>query len=364
MSEQDRVRLVADSLANLDYSTWNFGDSVAFEAMLAASDALQDERYAAFARGWVRAWASRAEPFRRLDCTAPGRAIVRLASRFDDGRLIEVAVRLADYLRSRPTLDSVYLTWEHSPLVRPCGPAELRAEEAALLADPPPGVFVDCLHFDPPFLTALGEATRCERYWRDGLRQAAGYVRLLQHESGLFDHFVLEGVAGTFGPGWGRGQGWAVLGLLDVLDTARRLPLEDHDRDTIAELDDATRRLLAALQRLQRPDGHWWSVVNDPDSGEEYSTAAFFAAAVPRAVRLGLADAYEVAEPQRRAQQAVRTAIGPGGTLAEVSAAVLACTEPSHYANVPRGFRVPWGQGPALLALASEPPTVQEMLTA
>jgi unsaturated rhamnogalacturonyl hydrolase len=36
--------------------------------------------------------------------------------------------------------------------------------------------------------------------------------------------------------------------------------------------------------------------------------------------------------------------------LANVSAAVMACTEPTHYDNVPKGFNVPWGQGPALLA--------------
>ena len=62
---------VADSLLELEYSTWGFGDSVAFEAMLAATDATGDRRYEAFAHGWVRAWATRARPHRRLDCTAP-----------------------------------------------------------------------------------------------------------------------------------------------------------------------------------------------------------------------------------------------------------------------------------------------------
>ncbi len=34
-----------------------------------------------------------------------------------------------------------------------------------------------------------------------------------------------------------------------------------------------------------------------------------------------------------------------------LTAAVRACTQRSHYAFVPRGFFVPWGQGPAVPAL-------------
>jgi unsaturated rhamnogalacturonyl hydrolase len=55
-----------------------------------------------------------------------------------------------------------------------------------------------------------------------------------------------------------------------------------------------------------------------------------------------------------RARHAVRAGLDASGTLGEVSAAVMACTQPSHYAHVPRGFRVPWGQGPALLALLTD----------
>ena len=33
-----------------------------------------------------------------------------------------------------------------------------------------------------------------------------------------------------------------------------------------------------------------------------------------------------------------------------VSAALWACTAPSHYADAPVGFQVPWGAGPFLVA--------------
>ncbi len=342
---------LADSLTALPYQTWNFGDSVAFEALITASDVLGDDRWSAFAHGWARAWASRAAPYRELDCTAPGWAIVRLAGRWDDPYLLEAAAGLADFLVARPTIRGLYRTWEHSPLMHPYGPARLAGRAAAWVAEPPAGSFLDCLHFDPPFLTALGRAVDSARLFDAGVAQALGYVDVLQQPSGLFDHFVLEDVPGTFGPGWGRGQGWAILGLLDVLeeldaldDPARCAPARDA-------LQTSLRRLTEALVALQRPDGHWYAVVDDPGSGEEYSTAAFMAAAFYRGLRTGFLDGSHVETAAGRAAEAVRTGIGPDGSLAEVSAAVMACTEPSHYAHVPRGFRVPWGQGPALLAL-------------
>lgn len=350
-----QYRAVADTLIGLAYETWNFGDSIAFEALLAASDQLEDPRYAAFAHGWLRSWVTRAKPYRRLDCTAPGLALVRAALRFDDGYLLTGAIELADYLMCRPLVGGVYATWDRSPLLAPYGPATLRGRHAALLAEPPAGVFIDCLHFDPGYLVALGAATGMERYWRAGIDQAAGYVRLLQRPNGLFDHFVLDGEPGTFGPGWGRGQGWALLGLLDVVEEARRLELDQQTADAVAALGAAAVALVDAMCPTQREDGHWAAVVHDPDSGRESSTAAFMAVGLRRVAELGLlpADTTErVVTAARAAAAGTRAVLDDNGVLTDVSAAVWACTEASHYSHVPRGFLAPWGQGPALLALA------------
>jgi unsaturated rhamnogalacturonyl hydrolase len=355
MTVDHQLSLVAESLLALPYETWNFGDSVAFEALLTASQALDDPRYAAFAHGWMRSWATRAEPYRRLDCTAPGLAMVRAAEWFDDGRLLAAATSLADYLMARPRIDGVFATWDHSPLMHPYGPARLRGRFAAMMASPPPGAFVDCLHFDPPYLVALGAATGNPAYWREGLDQAAGYVRLLQAESGLFDHFVLAGEPGTFGPGWGRGQGWALLGLLDVVELADRVDLDDAGAAAMTNLRAAASALVDAMTDLQGPDGHWAAVVTDPGSGRESSTAAFMASGFTRALSAGLLPVDRQPAVRAAAAAAVaatRAALSAEGALTDVSAAVMACTEATHYSHVPRGFLVPWGQGPALLALA------------
>lgn len=340
------LRKVAESLTRLPYTTWAFGDSVAFDAMVAASDALGDDRWTAFARGWFRAWASRAEPYRRLDCTAPGLAMVHVYERTGDSLVAEAAFRLAGYLISRPTLDGVFATWDQSPLRHPYGPGELPPEEVALLAAPPPGVFVDCLHFDPPFFTGLGRALGDQRLRDIGVDQALGYLRLLQDpQTGLFHHFVLEGQAHPYALGWGRGQGWALLGLLDVLDNI------DSDHPARTELTRSAATLVRAMLSYQRSDGDWYAVVQVASSAVESSTAAFMASGFVRAAALGVVPPAEVAEPIRRALQAV---LGntDGAILTGVSAAVWACTQLSHYSYVSRGHVVPWGQGPLALALA------------
>lgn len=340
------LRQVADSLVALDYEPWQFGDSIAFEGMLAASQAMNEPRVLGFVHGFLRGWAAtRTRAFVPLDCTAPGLALVEAHRRTGDPVLLGAALDLGRYLISRPRLGDVFITFEHTPLRQPHGPGELAAEELSLLKERPAGVFIDCLHFDPPFFAALGSITHNEDWIDESIRQAIGYISLLQVDSGLFDHFMLTKSSATYGPGWGRGQGWALLGLLDLLE---ELP---PTTDRVAEIRTATSRLASEMLRLQRPDGHWHAIVGDATSGDETSTAAFMAAGLVRAVRLGLAgdDAMCAAE---RALDAAVAASDSRGILSGASEAVGACTSSSHYAHLPRGVVSSWGQGPLALALA------------
>ncbi|TDN91575.1 unsaturated rhamnogalacturonyl hydrolase [Microbacterium sp. BK668] len=341
------ARRLADHLTTLPFATWNFGDSVAFEGLVESSRRTGDERWASFVRGWGRAWATRSRPFVRLDATAPGAALVDVARRYDDHLLTGALRDLADYLLSRPFLNGIFELWESAPLIPPYGEAVTTEFDEALLAHPPACVCVDSLHFDPPFLVALGCHVGEHAYVAAGVDQAAAFVRALQRPDGLFDHFFLEGVEGTFGPGWGRGQGWALLGLLDVL---ARHPDGPH-APALAALRQGAAAGIGAMVALQREDGHWPVVVTEAGSGDEYSTTAFMITAFARAAELGVVPADTVADALHRATGALAESFDAAGALTSVSAAVYTSTVASHYANVPRGFVVPWGQGPALLAV-------------
>ena len=255
-SRQERLVLlekVGKSLLAMPYKSWNFGDSTGFEGILETGRLLKDPAYFSFANGWIRAWASRPEPFRRLDCTAPGVAMVEVAHETKDKSIIESLNLLAAYLMSRTKDRGIYDTWESLCLIPPYGGEELPKNEADWLAKPPGGTCIDCLHFDPPFFTALGKETGKKELIDVGVEQAHGYIDALQKENGIFDHFFMNGVEGTWAPGWGRGQGWALLGMLDVL---KNIPLDHPGRKKIQ---DAATKNIYAMIKLH---GNWFCSSN------------------------------------------------------------------------------------------------------
>jgi len=343
----DRVQSAADRLCTYPFACWHYGDSIGFEGLLAATDLLGDGRYEGFVHGAVKAWIPRARPYRELDNTAPGYAMCLLYERTGDEAVVEACLELADFLTGRRTLADVYVAFERAPLRAPYGDATLPPDELALLDDPGAGVFVDCLHFDAPFLVRLGRIVDDERHVEAGVGQALALIALLQQPDGLFAHFFLERTGQTYGHGWGRGQGWALLGLLDVLE---HLPDGHPEEGTLRA---ALVRLVDALVRTQEPDGHWPTPISDRTSFHETTTASFAAAGFARGVALGLLDD-SVSEAAEQAWQASLAAISDDGLTVGVSAALWACTAPSHYAAAPVGFQVPWGAGPFLVAARAQ----------
>jgi unsaturated rhamnogalacturonyl hydrolase len=341
---RDVLRKAADALVSYPFACWHYGDSVGFEGLLAASDLLHDRRYAAFAHGFMRAWTARATSFRELDNTAPGHAICLVYERTGDELLLAGAHALARFLTDRPTLSGVYVAFERSPLIEPYGGGPLSVPERELMADPGPGVFVDCMHFDAPFLVHLGALSGDATLVEQGAAQALAAVRLLQDpQTGVFHHFHLARTGDCYGYGWSRGQGWALLGLLDVLE---RLPQQHR---AVAPLEASLRLLVGALIATQDQSGHWHAVVDDRSAFLETSACVFFAAGLARGVRLGLLDP-AVLPVAGRAYAAGLRELSAAGVLEGVSHAVWASTSRGHYLNVPVGGVVPWGQGPLLLA--------------
>ncbi len=336
----------ADALVAYPFSCWHYGDSVGFEGMLAASELLEDQRYFGFAHGFMRAWAARATPYRELDNTAPGHAICAVCELTGDELLRDAAVELARFLTQRSKLAGVYTSFERAPLIDPYDGSPLSDRERELLADPGPGAFVDCLHFDPPFLVHLGVLTGDDSFVDEGAAQALATVRLLQSvDTGIFHHFFLQRTQCCYGYGWSRGQGWALLGLLDVLEL---LP-PSHAAST--PLISSLEALIAGLLATQDQSGHWPTLVDQPDAPLETSACLFFAAGLARAVRLGLLDDATLAVAER-AYAAGLAAVNDDGIVTGVSRAVWASTARGHYLAVPTGDVVPWGQGPLMLATA------------
>ena len=336
------VGRVADRLLRHPFTAWFYGDSIGFEGLLSASRMTGEARWADFAHGFLRGWAARRLPFGPDDNTAPGLVLCELAQERGDELLREAALDLAQRLRGRRHVGAVAVTFEDTlrSLRQPYGGSELGPDDAALMKDPGAGVWLDCMHFDAPFHARLAGLDPAGGWTAVAEREILAHRDLLRDPStGLYRHYWLERTDEARIPGWGRGQGWALLGLLDV---AHLTGSEAVAAEALA--------LARAMLPHQLPDGHWHAMVHEPRSGPESSTAAFMSCAFHRGMARGLLPAAEFEGPAGRAHAAMEGALDSEGRLTGVSAAVMAALVEEHYWHVPRGRIVPWGQGPALAA--------------
>ena len=324
MALPDLVARMAEATSRYPFKRWGFGESIAIEALLAAGRA--SGRWAAdLVVGWAADHAPLAED--PLAHVAPGVPLLLVAEQTDADRasLLACARELAAVLATalvgrhgarihRPDLAG----WEHE-------------------------VWVDCMHLDGPFLAQLFAVTGKDRFADLAADLLLSHARVLQDErSGLFSHGFDDARGERNNVHWGRGQGWALLGLVDTL---RHLPAEHPAR---AEATDRLEALVEALAATETDPGAWHTVVDAPDTYVESSVGAFVALGVGRGIRHGLLAAgwSPLAD---RAWAATRGHISDDGFLAGVSDATPVGPDAAHYGARNRGS-FPWGQGPALLA--------------
>ncbi|WP_226782376.1 glycoside hydrolase family 88 protein [Oceaniglobus trochenteri] len=342
------VARVAERLGAHPFKGWFYGDSVGFEGLVAASDHLGSEKWIDFAHGFFRAWATRMEPFHPDDNTAPGHVMCEIVARRKDGVLRDAVLKLGHHLRGRRRHGGVSITFEDTlrSLRMPYGGVPLSPAEQEQMKAPGPGIWLDCMHFDAPFFAHLSRIDPEGGWAGAAIREILGYRPLIFDEAtGLYCHYWLEKVDRAYIPGWGRGQGWALLGLLDV---AHCLPADTPG------LDEVRAQALALARRMvefQLADGNWHCMVHEPRSGAESSTAAFMATAFFRGIAMGLLPRDEFAGPAERAFAAMAANLDDQGNLRGVSAAVMSALVEEHYWHVPLDRIVPWGQGPVLTAI-------------
>ena len=101
----------------------------------------------------------------------------------------------------------------------------------------------------------------------------------IQQENGLFWHCR----SGPFF--WGRGNGFAALGLTETLTY---LPEDHPDRGTLSRM---CRLLMDALGRVQTPSGMLLQLLDFPGSYQEHTSTSMFGYSLARGLRLGWLDA-------------------------------------------------------------------------
>jgi unsaturated rhamnogalacturonyl hydrolase len=242
------------------------------------------------------------EPFTsdRTKTTAEPRRLTSLAG----------ALAFADAwaLTHNPAAQAVYM--EVAPLMMPQGPDEVIRYATG---------WTDDMFMASSVLSRVGTAEQTAVIGK----LLTTYAGKLQRPDGIFIHAV-------DGPhAWGRGNGFALLGVTEALT---HLPAGWADRARVLEI---YRKHVAALAKLQSEDGSWRQVVDEPTSYRELTVTAMTTAAMARGVRLGWIDRSTYEPIINRGWNAVASRVNADGTVKDVCSGTGVGPTKEYYLNRP-----------------------------
>ena len=328
-----------------EFNDWTYSMGVTMAAMLQVSDVTKDKAFEDYTRKnfdfifdhleFFRAQAKQFGPqpagLRRLmefheldDCGAIGAALIRLYKRNKDPRYKAVIDLIADFVSNKMQ------RMPDGTLSRP--------------RPHPVSVWVDDMYMSIPFLAQMGDLTGDRKYFDDASRQVIQYAdRLMNPATGLFDHswFAHEPVDPKFY--WGRGAGWAMMAISELLSV---LPENHPQRTRVLEI---YRRGAQGAAAVQSGSGMWHQLLDKSDSYLETSASAMFTFAIARGVNRGwLQPVYgPVAQAGWRA---VEARVRPDGTLDGACVQTTAAYDAVYYYNRPTDRKAMQGFGAVLMA--------------
>ena len=203
------------------------------------------------------------------DCGSFGSVLLEVAAHFDIRGFKDVADFVADYIANK----------------------QIRLPDGTFFRKNLMHVFhedtlwVDDLYMSVPFLCRYYKLTGDRRYIDDAARQFLGFKKHLYiPELKIMSHVYDFRRQMATGVPWGRGNGWAIFSLSELLAV---LP-EKHDLRPA--LVDMFRDLCSGYLALQDETGMWHQVLNAPDSYPESSCTSMFTYAFARGVQHGWLD--------------------------------------------------------------------------
>ena len=205
-------------------------------------------------------------------------------------------------------------------------------------------LWIDDAYMSIPFLAQMGKATGETRYFDDAARQVIGMsARLFNRENGLFDHSWFADMDDDARFYWGRGDGWAMMAMAELLSV---MPETHPDRAKVLEI---FRRGARGAAETQGGTGLWHQLLDKPDSYLETSASAMFTFAIARGVNRGwLPTSY--APVAQSGWRALEGRIRPDGQIEGICVGTTAAYDAVYYYNRPTELKAMQGYGPVLMA--------------
>ncbi|WP_338594807.1 glycoside hydrolase family 88 protein [Paenibacillus sp. Y5S-9] len=199
------------------------------------------------------------------NCGSFGSAMLEAYSECHEPTFLPIAERIADFMLSRLERQ------EDGAFYRTC--VGEYAENT---------MWADDLYMSTPFLVRYARVTGNSAALDEAARQFSLYRKyLFMPEFKIMSHVYDFKYGQATQIPWGRGNGWTLFSLTEVLEA---LPAEHPERPALI---DFFNELCEGYAALQGESGLWHQVLNVPQTYEEASCTAMFAYGFARGVRFG-----------------------------------------------------------------------------
>jgi rhamnogalacturonyl hydrolase YesR len=204
-------------------------------------------------------------------------------------------------------------------------------------------IWPDDLYMGGVFLASWGKYTGDQKYIDDAANQIIHQAAVEQDADGLWFHGYLVDREKHAPFKWGRGNGWAMLTLVETLSV---MPEDDPLHSQLLEI---LRKQIDGLTKVQAPDGMWRQVLDKPDLWEETSCTAMFAYGTARAVNRGWIVATNMAVA-RKAFGGIMKNVSADGGIKNTCEGTGMGMELDYYIKRKHSGDDPHGWGPVMLA--------------
>ncbi|MGN7416110.1 glycoside hydrolase family 88/105 protein [Paenibacillus sp. SAF-068] len=199
------------------------------------------------------------------NCGSFGSAMLEAYSECHEPTFLPIAERIADFMLSRLERQ------EDGAFYRTC--VGEYAENT---------MWADDLYMSTPFLVRYARVTGNSAALDEAARQFSLYRKyLFMPDFKIMSHVYDFKYGQATQIPWGRGNGWTLFSLTEVLEA---LPVEHPERPALINF---FNELCEGYAALQGESGLWHQVLNEPQTYEEASCTAMFAYGFARGVRFG-----------------------------------------------------------------------------
>lgn len=332
VSRQLTDRVVSAGYAAMAYwfYRWDWGEGIALDGLTAVGSALGKNAFSDFAAEEAVGWLDAGESG-ELDPMGPTNVVMDMV---EQGTFPDIDRALAGL---GPLVDRLLETGKTVTGISPHGLDGV--------------VFVDALYGFPALGVRLGLKTGSDSIVDRVCELALQHCGHLQNrQTGLFSHFAPVDEPAAVTATWGRGNGWAVLGLSDLLVA---LP---NDHELYAELQNRFETAADGLRSLQTREGFFRNIVDQEASYPESSATAMIEAGISQAIASGFLDSSYGAMADA-AWSAIEHRIDTNGHLVGVSYRPGVNEDVRRYEHTPAFGSYPWGQGAYLRAACGRLPS-------